>query len=334
MTIRVGINGMGRIGRLTLRAALDRDIEVVAVNDVMPVPTMTHLLRFDSTYGRFPANVASGDGLLYIGNDISVVATTESDPAALKWADFGADIVIESTGRFRDRAAAAAHLSSGARKVVLSAPGKNVDATFVLGVNEHTYDPERHDVISNASCTTNCVAPMVKVMADAFGIAEGLLTTVHAFTNDQSVLDRPHKDLRRARTASTNIIPTSTGAARSVGEIMPQLAGHLDGLALRVPVETGSLCDVTFLLHQAVNRELVNDAFWASAHGALSGIVRYSDDPIVSRDIIADPASCIFDSPLTQASGRLVKIFGWYDNEWGYTQRLLDLVEYVGARLP
>lgn len=333
MTIRVGINGMGRIGRLALRAALDRNIDVVAVNDVMPLPVMAHLLRYDSTYGRFPEDVTAGNGILYIGNDETVVATSEADPAALKWADVGADIVIESTGRFRDRTAASAHLTSGARKVLISAPGKNADVTIVMGVNDNAYDPRLHDVISNASCTTNCVAPMVKVMADAFGIAEGLLTTVHAFTNDQSVLDGPHKDLRRARTASTNIIPTSTGAARAVGQIIPQLDGHLDGLALRVPLETGSLCDVSFLLHQSVSRDLINDAFWASAHGALAGIVRYSDDPIVSRDIVADPASCIFDSPLTQASGRLVKVFGWYDNEWGYTQRLLDLAEYVSSRL-
>ena len=333
MSVRVGINGFGRIGRLVLRAAADRDgVDVVGVNDVMDVRTLAHLLRYDSTYGRYPGQLAvEGDTLRVDGARIR--ATAQRDPALLDWASVGADVVVESTGKLRKRDDAALHLKAGARKVVLSAPGKGVDATLVLGVNADEYDPDHHDVISNASCTTNCVAPMVKVLHEAFGVRKGFLTTVHGYTNDQNVLDGPHKDLHRARAAAVNVIPTTTGAARAVGVVLPELEGRLDGLALRVPVEDGSLCDVAVLLDREVTADEVNAAFRAAAEGALSGLLSYNEDPIVSRDVVGESASCIFDATLTQASGELVKVFGWYDNEWGYTQRLLDLVELVGARL-
>ena len=333
MSVRIGINGFGRIGRLVLRAAAERGMPVAGVNDVMDVGTLAHLLRYDSTYGRYPGRVeVDGGALLVDGHRIR--ATAERDPARLDWAAVGADVVVESTGRFRTRDDAALHLKAGARKVVLSAPGKGVDATLVLGVNAGDYDPDRHDVISNASCTTNCVAPMVKVLHDAFGLRKGFLTTVHGYTNDQNVLDGPHKDLRRARAAAVNVIPTTTGAARAVGLVLPELAGRLDGLALRVPVEDGSLCDLAVLLEREVTAEEVNAAFRAAAEGELAGLLAYNEDPIVSRDVIGESASCVFDATLTQSSGELVKVFGWYDNEWGYTQRLLDLVDLVGARLP
>ncbi len=332
MTVRVGVNGFGRIGRLVVRAAAQRDIEVVGVNDIMPVRTLAHLLRYDSTYGRYPGRVEV-DGDTLVIDERRLRATAERDPARLDWSAVGADVVIESTGRFRTRDDAALHLKAGARKVVLSAPGKGVDATFVLGVNGGDYDPAQHDVISNASCTTNCVAPMIKVLHEAFGVRKGFLTTVHGYTNDQNVLDGPHKDLHRARAAAVNVIPTTTGAARAVGLVLPDLAGRLDGLALRVPVEDGSLCDVAVLLEREVTTEEVNLAFRAAADGELAGLLAYNEDPIVSRDVVGESASCIFDATLTQANGELVKVFGWYDNEWGYTQRLLDLVDLVGARL-
>jgi glyceraldehyde 3-phosphate dehydrogenase len=258
---------------------------------------------------------------------------SERDPALIDWAGLGADIVVEATGKFRSREAAAAHLKGGARKVLISAPGKGVDLTVVLGVNEHAYDPRLHDVISNASCTTNCVAPMVKVLHDAFGVERGFMTTIHAYTGDQMLLDGPHKDLRRARSAATNIVPTTTGAARATGEVIPAVAGKLDGVAVRVPVEDGSLTDLTVVTSREATAQAVNEAFAAAASGSLAGILRYSTDPIVSRDIIGDPASCVFDSPLTQAAGTLVKVFGWYDNEWGYTSRLADLAVLVGSQL-
>ena len=258
---------------------------------------------------------------------------SERDPARIDWADLGVDIVVESTGKFRTREAAAAHLKGGARKVLVSAPGKGVDLTVVLGVNSEAYDPELHDVISNASCTTNCVAPMVKVLHDAFGVERGFMTTVHAYTGDQMLIDGPHKDLRRARSAAANIVPTTTGAARATGEVIPALAGKLDGVAVRVPVEDGSLTDLVVVLSREVSAAEVNEAFAAAASGPMAGILRYSTDPIVSRDIIGDPASCVFDSPLTQAAGTLVKVFGWYDNEWGYTSRLADLAVLVGSQL-
>jgi len=336
MTTRVGINGFGRIGRAFTRLALDRaDLEVVAVNDITDARTLAHLLAFDSTYGRLGRPVDYTSDSLIVGGDPAtrVAVLSERDPAAIDWGQLGADVVIESTGKFRTRDAAALHLKGGARKVLISAPGKGVDLTVVIGVNEGAYDPERHDVISNASCTTNCVAPMAKVLHDAFGVEHGFMTTVHAYTGDQMLLDGPHKDLRRARSAAVSIVPTTTGAARATGEVIPALAGKLDGVALRVPVEDGSLTDLAVVLGQEVTAGAVNDAFAAAASGPMAGILRYSTDPIVSRDIIGDPASCVFDSELTQASGTLVKAFGWYDNEWGYTCRLADLAVLVGTRL-
>jgi glyceraldehyde 3-phosphate dehydrogenase len=334
MTTRVGINGFGRIGRMFTRIALERtDLEVVAVNDITDARTLATLLRFDSTYGRLGRTVEyTQDSLIVDGTPIAVLS--ERDPAAIDWGKLGADIVVESTGKFRTRDAAALHLKGGARKVLISAPGgKDVDFTVVLGVNDGDYDPARHDVISNASCTTNCVAPMVKVLVDTFGVERGFMTTIHAYTGDQMLLDGPHKDLRRARSAATSIVPTTTGAARATGLVIPAVAGKLDGVAVRVPVEDGSLTDLAVVLSRDVTAEGVNQAFAAAASGPLAGILKYSTDPIVSRDVIGDSASCVFDSPLTQASGTLVKVFGWYDNEWGYTCRLADLAALVGARL-
>jgi glyceraldehyde 3-phosphate dehydrogenase len=336
MTVRVGINGFGRIGRVFTRLALERtDLQVVGINDIADARTMAHLLAFDSTYGRLGRPVEhTDDSLIVAGNVIPVLS--ERDPARIDWAKLGADIVIESTGKFRTRDGAALHLKGGARKVLISAPGKGVDLTVVIGINEDAYDPQRHDVISNASCTTNCVALMIKVLNDAFGVVQGFMTTIHAYTGDQMLIDGPHKDLRRARSAATSIVPTTTGAARATGEVIPALAGKLDGVAVRVPVEDGSLTDLAVVLSQDVTAEEVNGAFAAAAFdpkSSLGRVLRYSTDPIVSRDIIGDPASCVFDSPLTQASVRLVKVFGWYDNEWGYTCRLADLAALVGEQL-
>ncbi|GGS26249.1 glyceraldehyde-3-phosphate dehydrogenase [Streptomyces aureoverticillatus] len=334
MTVRIGINGFGRIGRTYLRCALQRgsDVEVVAVNDIAPVGTMAHLLEYDSTYGRLREDIVHDDRSITVGGH-RVAVTAERDPADLDWRKERVDVVVESTGRFRDRDAAALHLKGGARKVLLSAPGKGVDATVVMGVNQDTYDPGRHQILSAASCTTNCVVPMVTVLHERFGIVRGLMTTVHGYTNDQALLDGPHKDLRRARSAALSIIPTSTGAARAVGAIVPELDGALNGLALRVPVEDGSLTDLTVVLRREATAEEINAAFDEAASGELSGVLRVSRAPIVSRDVIGDSASCVFDPALTQAHGDLVKVFGWYDNEWGYTNRLLDLTEYVAARL-
>ncbi|TYK51452.1 type I glyceraldehyde-3-phosphate dehydrogenase [Actinomadura decatromicini] len=332
MTTPIGINGFGRIGRNYLRLALERGQEVAAINDITDTATLAHLLMYDSTYGRLGRTVDHDDTALIVdGRRIPV--TAHRDPADLDWGAVGAEIVIESTGRFRRREDAAAHLKSGARKVIVSAPGKDVDATIVMGVNERVYDPDHHTVISNASCTTNCVAPMAKVLHDAFGVVKGYMTTVHGYTNDQNLLDSPHKDLHRARSAAVNLIPTSTGAARSVGMVIPELAGRFDGMALRVPIEDGSLVDLACLLERPATAQEINDAFAAAATGALDGIVRYNTHPIVSRDVIGDPASCVFDAPLTQSSGELVKVFGWYDNEWGYTCRLADLTDHIAARL-
>ncbi|HWC35099.1 MAG TPA: type I glyceraldehyde-3-phosphate dehydrogenase [Mycobacteriales bacterium] len=329
MSIRVGINGFGRIGRGFLRAVDENEIEVVAVNDLIDTRTMAHLLEYDSTYGRYARDIGYADSAIIIDGR-KVAATAERDPSKLDWAGVGADIVIESTGKFRARDDAAAHLHAGARKVLISAPGKGVDLTVVMGVNDASYDPAMHDVISNASCTTNCVAPMVKVIDDAFGIVKGFMTTIHGYTNDQVVLDGPHKDLRRGRSAAVNIIPTSTGAARTTGLVIASLAGKLDGVAVRVPVEDGSLTDLALLLHREVTVEEVNEALAVAAAGPLAGILRFTDRPIVSRDVVGDPASCVFDSTLTQANGELVKVFGWYDNEFGYTSRLVDLCRLVG----
>ena len=332
MTIRVGINGFGRIGRSFLRLADEKEIEVVAVNDLTATATLAHLLAFDSTYGRFTRPVESdADSISVAGRRIAV--TAKRDPAELDWGAYGADVVIESTGKFRARDDAALHLKAGAKKVLLSAPGKNADLTVVMGINHGAYDPLAHDIISNASCTTNCVAPMISVIHEAFGLEKGFLTTIHGYTNDQVVLDSPHKDLRRGRTAAVNIIPTSTGAAKATGLVIEEVAGRLDGIAVRVPVEDGSLSDLALIVGRETTVDEVNDAFRAAAEGRLAGILRYSSAPIVSRDVIGDPASCVFDAPLTQVNGELVKIFGWYDNEFGYTSRLVDLCRLVGGQL-
>jgi glyceraldehyde 3-phosphate dehydrogenase len=321
---------MGRVGRAYLRLAEESaDLEVVAVNDVADIATIARLLRRDSTFGDFPEDVqVSGDFLLLGGRKVTVTAFRE--PRDLPWLEYAVDVVIESTGKFRTGEAAAGHLYAGAKRVIISAPGKNVDATIVMGINDSLYDPDQHTVVSNASCTTNCVAPMVKVLHDAFGIQQGFMTTVHAYTNDQNILDGPHKDARRARAAGVNIIPTTTGAAKAVGEVLPQLAGRLDGVALRVPVVDGSMVDLGVLLEREVTVDEVNAAFAAAADtGPLVGRLSYSTEPLVSSDIIGDSASCVFDSALTQAAGRFVKVFGWYDNEWGYTSRLADLTRLV-----
>ena len=333
MVTRVGINGFGRIGRTFVRRALERaDIEVVAVNDITDARTLAHLLEFDSTYGRLKAGVThTDDSIIVDGHPIKVLSSP--DPSAIDWGELGVTVVVESTGRFRARDQAALHLKGGAKKVLLSAPGKGADLTVVIGVNDGEYDPQRHDVISNASCTTNCVAPMAKVLNDAFGLVQGLMTTVHAYTGDQMLLDGPHKDLRRARSAAVSIVPTTTGAARTTGQVISELAGRLDGVAVRVPVEDGSLTDLTAVLGREVTAAEVNAAFEQAAAGPMAGILHYSTDPLVSRDIVGDPASCVYDSGLTQAAGSLAKVFGWYDNEWGYTCRLADLTAIVGRQL-
>jgi glyceraldehyde 3-phosphate dehydrogenase len=331
MTTRIAINGLGRVGRALLRQAVQSDdLEVVGLNDVADTATLRALVRRDSTYGRFPVEVEAGDDFLVIGGH-KIPCSSVTTPAELPWGELAVDVAVECTGRFRTADTAGGHLEAGARKVVISAPGKGVDATVVMGINDEIYDPAHHDVVSNASCTTNCVAPMVKVLHDAFGIEQGFMTTVHAYTGDQNLLDAPHKDLRRARSAAVNIIPTTTGAARAVGQVMPELDGRLDGVALRVPVVTGSLVDLAALLERDVTVEEVNAAFEAATHTeAFAGRLRYEDEPFVSVDVVGDSASCVFDSSLTQASGRLVKVFGWYDNEWGYVCRLAELVRLVG----
>ncbi|PXY36524.1 type I glyceraldehyde-3-phosphate dehydrogenase [Prauserella flavalba] len=335
MTTRLAINGFGRIGRDVLRCVLDRgreDIDVVAVNDLTSPETLAHLLEYDSTYGRLPYDVSVHDSVIEVG-DQRIHAFGAADPAKLPWGAHEVDVVLESTGRFRTREAAAKHLDAGARKVVISAPGKDVDATLVLGVNEDTYDPAAHHVVSNASCTTNCVAPMILVLHRAFGVRRGLMTTIHSYTNDQSLLDGPHKDLRRARSAAVNLIPTNTGAARAIGTVIPELAGRLDGVAVRVPVEDGSLTDLTVELDTPVTTGQLNRAFADAAAGPLKGILRYTEKPIVSRDIVGDPASCVFDAELSKAEENIVKVFGWYDNEWGYANRTVDLVDLIAKTL-
>ncbi|MGH8988949.1 MAG: type I glyceraldehyde-3-phosphate dehydrogenase [Acidimicrobiales bacterium] len=338
MTVRVGINGFGRIGRNFLRAVVDRsaDVDVVALNDLTSAETNAQLLRRDSTHGRLGADVAVRGDELVVG-DRRIRVLSERDPANLPWKELGADVVLESTGRYTSREAAAVHLEGGAARVVISAPSGDADATFVVGVNDDEFDPERHFVVSNASCTTNCFVPMVKVLDDAFGIVSGLRTTVHAYTNDQNLLDLTHKDLRRARAAAVNIVPASTGAARATGKVLHNMSGKLDGQALRVPVPVGSITDFTAVVGAAVTVEQVNGAF-AAAAGAppLRGILVYSEEPIVSTDAVGDPASCIFDAPLTMVQGvdderTLVKVQGWYDHEWGYSNRLVDLVSIVGG---
>ena len=332
MPVRIGINGFGRIGRNFLRAVLarDADIEIVGANDLGPTATNAHLLKYDSTLGVLPQEVKVSEDTISVGSQ-SFRVLAEKDPKALPWADLGADIVIESTGRFTDGEKAAAHLDAGAKRVIISAPATNVDGTFVVGVNDGTFDPAKHRIISNASCTTNCFVPMIKVLDDAFGVEKGLMNTIHAYTNDQNIQDLLHKDLRRARAAAINIIPTSTGAARSTGLVLSAMKGRLDGMSLRVPVPVGSITDFTGLLKREVTVEEVNAAFKAAATaGPLKGIVYYTDEPIVSSDIVGSPASVTFDSKLTMTMGSMVKVFGWYDNEWGYSQRLVDLALIVG----
>jgi glyceraldehyde 3-phosphate dehydrogenase (phosphorylating) len=332
MTVRVGINGFGRIGRNFLRAAKGKDVEVVAVNDLTDNKTLAHLLKYDSTFGRLDRDVSYDDESITVGSQ-RIAASAQRDPAQLPWGDLGVDVVIESTGHFTKRDDAALHLKGGAKKVIISAPAKDEDVTIVMGVNHDKYDPASHDIISNASCTTNSVVPLAKVLLDTFGIEKGFMTTIHAYTNDQVILDFPHKDLRRARSAAVNTIPTSTGAAKAASLVIPELKGKLDGIALRVPVEDGSLTDLAVVLSRDATVEEINDAYKQAAEGPLQGIIRYSTDPIVSRDIVGDDASCIFDSPLTQANGNLAKVFGWYDNEWGYSSRLVDLTVLVGQQL-
>ncbi|MDG4771712.1 MULTISPECIES: type I glyceraldehyde-3-phosphate dehydrogenase [Micromonosporaceae] len=334
MTIRVGINGFGRIGRNFTRAVLasGADIQIVAFNDLGDTATTAHLLKYDSILGRLPHEVkASGDEITVGGQTIKALA--ERDPAKLPWGELGADVVIESTGFFTDATKAKAHVDGGAKKVIISAPAKNEDFTVVLGVNDGQYDPAKHTIISNASCTTNCLAPMAKVLQDTFGIERGLMTTIHAYTQDQNLQDGPHKDLRRARAAALNIVPTSTGAAKAIGLVLPELKGKLDGYALRVPIPTGSATDLTVTVGRETTVEEVNAAVKAAAQGPLAGILTYTEDPIVSADIVTDPASCIFDAGLTKVIGDQVKVVGWYDNEWGYSNRLVDLVKLVGASL-
>ncbi len=335
MSIRVGVNGFGRIGRNFFRAlagAAGSDIEVVAVNDLTDTATLAHLLKYDTVLGRLGKSVTSGEGSITVdGTPMKVLS--ERDPGALPWGDLGCDIVLESTGRFTDRDSASKHLAAGAKKVIISAPAKGEDITIVMGVNDGGYDPASHHVISNASCTTNCVAPMAKVLDEAFGIQRGFMTTTHAYTNDQVILDFPHKDLRRARAAAQNIIPTSTGAAKATALVLPQLKGKLDGISMRVPVPDGSVTDLVATLDAEPSIADVNAAFKAAADGPLKDVLVYTDDQIVSSDIVGSPASCTFDSSMTMANGPMVKVIGWYDNEWGYSSRLVDLVALVGARL-
>ncbi|HYJ61620.1 MAG TPA: type I glyceraldehyde-3-phosphate dehydrogenase [Actinomycetota bacterium] len=333
MTVKIGVNGFGRIGRNFFRAAKQRgaDIDFVAVNDITDARTLAHLLKYDSVLGTYPGTVtASEHGIVVDGDELRVLA--ERNPADLPWKELGAQIVVESTGLFTAREKASAHLEAGAEKVVISAPASDEDLTIVLGVNDDAYDPAVHHVVSNASCTTNCVAPMAKVLDDAFGIEQAFMTTVHAYTNDQAILDLPHKDLRRARAAAVNIIPTSTGAAKAAGLVLPHLQGKLDGLAMRVPVPDGSVTDLVATLRTPASKDEVNAAFRAaSEEGPLAGKIVYTEDPIVSSDIVGSPASCTFDASATMVMGSQAKIIGWYDNEWGYSNRLVDLVELLAT---
>ncbi len=336
MAVRVGINGFGRIGRNFLRslyvAGMADEVVIVGINDLTDTATLAHLLKYDSVLGRFDAQVSAGEGSITVdGRTIAVMA--ERDPAALPWSELGAEIVLESTGHFTDATKARAHIEAGARKVIISAPAKNEDVTIVMGVNEGDYDPATDVVISNASCTTNCLAPMAKVLDDSFGIERGMMTTIHAYTNDQRILDFPHSDLRRARAAAINMIPTTTGAAKAIGLVLPQLKGRLDGYAMRVPTPTGSATDLTVELKNPATKDEINAAMKAAADGPLRGIMHYTEDPIVSTDIVTDPASVVFDAGMTNSMGTMVKVLGWYDNEWGYSNRLVDLIRYVGARL-
>jgi len=334
MTVRVGINGFGRIGRNFFRAvrAAGADIEIVGVNDLTDNATLAHLLKYDSILGRLDGEVTHTDDEIAVDGK-AFKAFSERDPSALKWGELGADVVIESTGFFTDATQARAHVDGGAKKVIISAPAKNEDFTIVMGVNHDSYDPATHTVISNASCTTNCLAPMAKALNDDLGIVKGLMTTIHAYTQDQNLQDGPHKDLRRARAAAINIVPTSTGAAKAIGIVIPALKGKLDGFAMRGPIPTGSATDLTFEAGRETTAAEVNAIVKAAADGALKGFLKYTEDPIVSSDIVTDPHSCIFDAGLTKVLGNQVKVVGWYDNEWGYSNRLVDLVVLVGRDL-
>ncbi|QEV16604.1 type I glyceraldehyde-3-phosphate dehydrogenase [Streptomyces alboniger] len=334
MTVRVGINGFGRIGRNVFRAVAARgaDVEVVAVNDLGDVPTMAHLLAYDSVLGRFPEEITAEPDAIRVG-DRRVKVLAERDPAQLPWGDLGVDVVIESTGIFTKAEKARAHIDGGARKVIIAAPADGEDVTLVLGVNDDAYDPERHAVISNASCTTNCLGVLAKVLHDTVGIEYGMMTTVHAYTQDQNLQDAPHKDLRRARSAAVNVVPTSSGAAKAIGLVLPELRGRLDAFALRVPVPTGSVTDLTVTTSRRTTVEEINEAYAKAAAGAYKGLLSYTEAPIVSSDIVTDPASCIYDAGLTRVIGPQVKVVGWYDNEWGYSNRLIDLALKVGTSL-
>ncbi|MCQ2000842.1 type I glyceraldehyde-3-phosphate dehydrogenase [Arthrobacter zhaoxinii] len=334
MTTRVGINGFGRIGRNYFRAALEQnaDLDIVAVNDLTSPETLAHLLKYDSVTGRLGADVKVSEGNIVVGGK-TIRVLAERDPSNLPWSDLGVDIVIESTGFFTKAEDAKKHIDAGAKKVLISAPGKGADLTVVMGVNDGDYDPASHNIISNASCTTNCLGPLAKVLHEAFGIERGLMTTVHAYTADQNLQDGPHRDLRRARAAALNIVPTTTGAAKAIGLVLPALDGKLDGFALRVPVPTGSVTDLTVTVSKEATVEQINDVYKTAGNGPLAGILRYTDEPIVSSDIVTDPASCIFDSGLTRVMGNQVKVVGWYDNEWGYSCRLVDLTKLVASKL-
>ncbi|WP_214324957.1 type I glyceraldehyde-3-phosphate dehydrogenase [Nonomuraea sediminis] len=334
MTVRVGINGFGRIGRNFFRAAAARgeDLEIVAVNDLGEVATMAHLLAYDSILGRFPGRVTAEPGAIRVG-DATVRVLAERDPADLPWGELGVDVVIESTGVFTQAARARAHVDGGAKKVVIAAPASGEDVTIVLGVNQDAYDPEQHTVISNASCTTNCLGVLAKVLHEAVGIDSGMMTTVHAYTQDQNLQDGPHSDLRRARAAALNIAPTSSGAAKAIGLVLPELRGRLDAFALRVPVPTGSVTDLTVTTLRPTTVEEVNQAYAEAAAGPYQGLLSYTEAPIVSQDIVTDPASCVFDAQLTRVLGSQVKVVGWYDNEWGYANRLIDLTLMIGRTL-
>ncbi|MET4062166.1 glyceraldehyde 3-phosphate dehydrogenase [Arthrobacter sp. UYP6] len=334
MTTRVGINGFGRIGRNYFRAALEQnaDLEIVAVNDLTSPETLAHLLKYDSVTGRLGADVEVRNGDIIVGGK-TIKVLAERDPSNLPWKDLGVDVVIESTGFFTKAEDAKKHLDAGAKKVLISAPGKGADRTIVMGVNDGDYNPATDNIVSNASCTTNCLGPLAKVLHEAFGIERGLMTTIHAYTADQNLQDGPHRDLRRARAAALNIVPTSTGAAKAIGLVLPELDGKLDGFALRVPVPTGSVTDLTVTVSREATVEQINDVYKTASDGALNGILRYTDEPLVSSDIVTDPASCIFDSGLTRVMGNEVKVVGWYDNEWGYSCRLVDLTKLVGSKL-
>jgi glyceraldehyde 3-phosphate dehydrogenase len=330
--MRIGINGFGRIGRSFMRVVLSRgsDLEIVAANDLAPIETLAHLLRYDTAYGRLDGVEVDGDTLIV--GDRRIEISSERDPSRLGWGDRGVELVIEATGRFVARQDAQKHLDAGARKILLSAPGKGDDLTVVYGINSDAYDSGTHHIVSNASCTTNCLAPLAKVLNDAVGIDSGLMTTVHAYTQDQNVQDGPHKDLRRARAAGVNIVPTTSGAAKTIGRVLPELAGRLSGFALRVPVLTGSITDLTITASRATTADEVNEAYRTAANGSLTGILTVNDDPIVSSDIVGNAASCILDAPLTAVEGRTVKVLGWYDNEWGFANRMVDTATLIASR--